>query len=39
MTLHRTELLCFACLPDGYSFAERIAAPLQSHALDRTARG
>ena len=26
MPFPRTELLCFACLPDGYSFAERIAA-------------
>jgi sugar phosphate isomerase/epimerase len=26
MPFQRTELLCFACLPDGYSYAERFAA-------------
>jgi sugar phosphate isomerase/epimerase len=26
MPFRRTELLCFACLPDGYSYAERFAA-------------
>jgi sugar phosphate isomerase/epimerase len=26
MPFSRTELLCFACLPDGYSYAERFAA-------------
>ena len=30
MPFSRTELLCFACLPDGYSFAERIAAAAQA---------
>ena len=30
MSFSRTELLCFACLPDGYSFAERIAAAAQA---------